>query len=483
MNLVILLEGRYIRFIQGSYKNGKIKISGSSIIDLFDSGLLNSDYFDVAKLLPIVRQHINENKYEKCKVKLVLNNKQVIYRELSVPSSNTQDETRTLVKNEMIMSLNLTDDYLVNYILLEETEVDGDKMQRVLATAVLGTALSDYVDLMKKLKMKLVGLTVANDAVISLLNGISKDATTLFFDVNRSYMRLYLFDHGTYVLTRNIRTYEDESYDIEDLRRMINDNIAKMEQFQYTRNLDNPVTNVEIFGNNKYLRFLPAETYDFGGSVSVLEKRSIYNGVERYETLVNALGAYIPSEIENDFMGLLKERHAVKKGMNTNTKAIVKVLVICLLGLGVVVAALGGGVAFFKIKTKVSNSYINDSDNQAEFAKADAIVKRDKALDDMVTQTETIKAQIEAAPKLNAKLLASIYSNKISAKITSLTYDLSTVAINAEVANSTDAAVYTQNLENSGLYDTVTYTGFSGSETYNFTVNAVVKGGAPVESK
>ncbi|MEG0823102.1 MAG: hypothetical protein RSG07_01205, partial [Erysipelotrichaceae bacterium] len=159
MNLVILLEGRYIRFIQGSYKNGKIKISGSSIIDLFDSGLLNSDYFDVAKLLPIVRQHINENKYEKCKVKLVLNNKQVIYRELSVPSSNTQDETRTLVKNEMIMSLNLTDDYLVNYILLEETEVDGDKMQRVLATAVLGSALSDYVDLMKKLKMKLVGLT------------------------------------------------------------------------------------------------------------------------------------------------------------------------------------------------------------------------------------------------------------------------------------------------------------------------------------
>ncbi|MEG0822973.1 MAG: hypothetical protein RSG07_00535, partial [Erysipelotrichaceae bacterium] len=274
-----------------------------------------------------------------------------------------------------------------------------------------------------------------------------------------------------------------ESYDIEDLRRMINDNIAKMEQFQYTRNLDNPVTNVEIFGNNKYLRFLPAETYDFGGSVSVLEKRSIYNGVERYETLVNALGAYIPSEIENDFMGLLKERHAVKKGMNTNTKAIVKVLVLCLLGLGLVVAALGGGVAFFKIKTKVANSYINDSDNQTEFAKADKIVKRDKALDDMVAQSATIKAQIDAAPKLDAKLLASIYSNKISAKITSLTYDLSTVAISAEVTDSKDAAIYTQNLENTGLYDSVTYTGFNGSEKYSFTVNAVVKGGAPVESK
>lgn len=468
MNLVILFEGRYIRFVRGSFKNGKIKIVGSSIIDLFDNGLVNSDYYDARKLLPIIRQHIIENKYEKCKVKVVLNNKQVIYRELSVPAVD-KSETLNLVKNEMIISLNLSEDYLVNYIHLEDVEQDDEKSQRVLATAVLSMAMSDYVNLMKNLKMKLVELTVANDAVIGLLKNISKDATTLYFDVNRSYMRLYLFDHGKYVLTRNIRTYEDENYDIEDLRRMINDNIAKMEQFQYTRNLDAPIEKVEIFGNNKYLRFLPAENYDFSGEVAVIEKRPLYGNVERYETQVNALGAFVPTDNENDFMTLLKKHKTVTANkMNAATRSIIKTLIVCISVLAIMFGALFGYKIFIGLQIGQVEDYVEDTEVQKEYAKANKVIKRDSKLDDILLATKRTQNSLAQKAKFSNTLYNLVTNSGVT--VISYSFDGKIVRIVAKATSTASPRAYAKILTDSKLFKSVDYYGFT-SDTSGATFN------------
>lgn len=117
MILVILFEGQYIRFYQFSDNPHDLELKKSSVIDLNEKEIYNDDVYDLTKLEAIVRDEVKKQKYPRKNVKILLNNRQLILRELSVPMGN-EDETQTMVANEMIMSLNLSNDYVVTYTKL-----------------------------------------------------------------------------------------------------------------------------------------------------------------------------------------------------------------------------------------------------------------------------------------------------------------------------------------------------------------------------
>ena len=64
-----------------------------------------------------------------------INNSSVIYRELIIPEV---DERRIplIVRSEMISNLNLSPDYIMDYIVLNEFEEDTSKFLRIFSLIV-----------------------------------------------------------------------------------------------------------------------------------------------------------------------------------------------------------------------------------------------------------------------------------------------------------------------------------------------------------
>ncbi|HAH94731.1 MAG TPA: hypothetical protein DCM01_13350, partial [Dielma fastidiosa] len=88
MILVILFEGQYIRFYQFSDNPHDLELKKSSVIDLNEKEIYNDDVYDLTKLETIVRDEVKKQKYPRKNVKILLNNRQLILRELSVPMGN-----------------------------------------------------------------------------------------------------------------------------------------------------------------------------------------------------------------------------------------------------------------------------------------------------------------------------------------------------------------------------------------------------------
>ena len=71
-----------------------------------------------------------------------------------------EDETQTMVANEMIMSLNLSNDYVVTYTKLGNTNENGIEEQRVFASAIQEKTLAGYKQMMKDVYKRQVLLSM-----------------------------------------------------------------------------------------------------------------------------------------------------------------------------------------------------------------------------------------------------------------------------------------------------------------------------------
>lgn len=484
MNLIILFEGRYVRFIQGTYKGGRIQIVKQSAIDLYEHELYNQDLYDTNKLMPLIKVHMKEQKYGKKNIRVVLNNRQVIYRELSIPVANRNDSLN-MVRNEMIASLNLNDDYLVNYVLIDKKKDEkGEEYQRVLGTALLTSVLTRYLDLFKNVGVKIDSINVANDAVIKILKDVNNTKMTLYFDINKNYMRLFLFDRGEYVLTRNIRYYEDENYEIEDLKRMIIDNINKMEQFQSSRDREMTIEKVELFGNSKYIRYLADEEYgDY--EVSVLSSKPLYKDIANYEAYVNALGALMGVDNNYNFINLLKKyekqhKSAGKKGNGGKTLRNSTIL-----GVLIVVAVVGYqfGMKFVtEGKIKKTNNYINSPSVQERYLAAEHLVQSFERMQELQNITEDVKAQLHAMARFDQKAYDAIFTSDIT--VTSLTFNQESMfTLTADAKESTGPAAYVAHLKSKDFISEINYNGYSGDTgRYSFTITFKYDGGQSDEN-
>lgn len=258
---------------------------------LDQSGIINRENFAL-----LLNQHLEEQNIKEKKVNLCLNNSSIIYRELFIPKV---DEKRIpfLVRSEMMSALNLTPDYIMDYIALEEVVKNEDPMYRVLAVAVLEDAITSYLETMKMADLKVEVIDSATNAIIKMMEFAEISNTTHQFvvaDVQNGYLRLYLFDDGIYVLSRNTRISSLSSENKEEVLGEIVENISKMVQFTFTRN-NKGISNIIYVGHDELLeqiKELVNTSLEIPGEVfsELLKQQNIEDFQNKH---VNALGVLL----------------------------------------------------------------------------------------------------------------------------------------------------------------------------------------------
>lgn len=474
MVLIILFEGQYIRFYQFSDKTHDLELVKSSVINLDEKGIYNDDVYDLSRVEVVVNEEIKQNKYPRKNVKILLNNRQLILRELTVPMGN-DDETQTMVSNEMIMSLNLSSDYVVTYTLLGIVNEGGIEEQRVFASAIQEKTLLGYKQMMKTCRLRCSSIQTSTANLLQYLCTVEKEKTALFVEYNTDHVRSFLFEKGNFVLLRTLKDVVD-GLDEEAFTQSLFDNIAKMDQFQFTRNRYQPIEEIQVFGNNVNLQNFTKINQDSGRPIILLDKPIMMRTISNYYQVLAGACALFETHTVGFLPAYGKKSKKREKIKNKSKNRLLVTTIVSLLIMG-----LSSGAVFaydYYLTGKLSELAAEISAREVSVKEANEILaefSRVNSLDNLLTSIQDMK---DSTVKLTPSVTALLTWNKASTvHIETASYANQTLEIHGIAQNNTDCAAYARLLDNSGLFMMVNYTGFELQEGgYDFIMTAILKG-------
>jgi len=249
MAISIEVRNNRIYVIDANVNNGRVVCKKAFTLELPEGILDAKGIMDNVQFARILESGLSENHIKTKKASVCINNPSVIYRELVIPRVDDKKMT-FVVRSEMISSLNLTNEYIIDYLILDEYLDQRRPFYRILAVAILDSAMKSIVDTFKSMKILPIVVETSTSAIIKYVDiaGISSDgAPIIVADIEDNALKLYLFEEGKYILTRNTKISE-EMADRSSLIGVIEDNVNKMVQFQFTRPSHQGVKKIFLFG-------------------------------------------------------------------------------------------------------------------------------------------------------------------------------------------------------------------------------------------
>jgi Tfp pilus assembly PilM family ATPase len=297
MAISIEFKSGIINLVEAKVKKNNIEVKKSHSFEFPESWVDAAGIQEMDSMVLLFEQVLEDQGFDDKVCTICINNSSIIYRELNVPKIEDR-KMPLLVRSEMMDVLNLTPDYIMDFIALDEIEVDAVQSYRLLAVASLSSALESYITLMKRLKLKLVTIDSATNAIIKtvgLTPSINEKEQVILVDVGSGHLRLYLFELGQYILSRNTRLVSLNDSSREEVIATIEDNINKMIQFSYTRGTKGGIKNIVLIGQDEILPDLMKRVAeDLFVPCEVLESPLFISGDQPFQSrYINAIGALV----------------------------------------------------------------------------------------------------------------------------------------------------------------------------------------------
>ena len=255
MAISIEVRNNRIHIVEANVKNTSVTCKKAFSLDLPDGVLDAKGIIDTVQFGRILESGLASRQIKSKKVSLCINNPSIIYREIVVPRVDDK-KLAFVVRSEMISSLNLTNEYIIDFIILDEYIDQHRPFYRILAVAVLDSAMRSFIDTLRSIKLKTTVVETSTSAIINYVDvsGIADNGEPIIIaDIEDGALKLYLFEEKKYVLTRNTKISDLNSDDKKGLIGVIEDNINKMVQFQFTRPTRQGIKHIYLIGKVDFL--------------------------------------------------------------------------------------------------------------------------------------------------------------------------------------------------------------------------------------
>jgi len=298
MPIAIEFKSDTINIVEVRSKSGVFDMRNAQTLSFPDEWLDAQGIKEMDDFYLLMNQALEVGNYKSKETYLCINNISVIYRELIVPNIETK-KLAMVVRSEMMDVLNLTPDYVMDFITIEElVNENNEPMIRVLAVASLSSALESYISLMKRLKLKLVCIDSSTNAIIKFVDKIPELNSLeqlIFVDVGNGHLRLYLFEFGKYILSRNAKLLYLKNSADDEVIGVIEEHINKMIQFSFTRENKSGTKRIVLAGKDELLAELNTRVLeDLLVPCEILPQPSFLTGTGDFETrFVNTFGTLI----------------------------------------------------------------------------------------------------------------------------------------------------------------------------------------------
>lgn len=297
MTLSIEFKTGVINLVEAKVRKSSIDIKKVHSFEFPENWVDQSGIIEMDLIEILFEQIFRDLRFTEKTCSICINNSSIIYRELIVPKIDDK-KMPLLVRSDMMDALNLTPDYIMDFIILNELDVEGTPSYRLLAVASQSMAIESYITLMKRLKLKLLAIDSATNSVLKIIDTLPSVASkeqVIVADVGSGHLRLYLFEFGQYVLSRNTRLISFNETTQEENIVTIEDNINKMIQYSYTRGNKSGIKDILIFGQDEILNDLKARiNEDLLVPCSILESPTFVHWDETFQTkYTNAIGTLV----------------------------------------------------------------------------------------------------------------------------------------------------------------------------------------------
>ena len=298
MPIVFEFRNDIVNIIEARGKNSIYDVKKACSIAIPEEWMDSQGFKVMDDLYLLLSSTMDMEKFKMKDAVICVNNPSVIYREIIVPNIDKK-RMALVVRSEMMDVLNLTPDYIMDYIVIEEFDAeDGTKMSRLLAVASLSSAIESYIELMKKMKLKLTTIDTSTNAIIKLVDAspnLKSIDQLILVDCGKKHLRLYLFESGKYILTRNAKIAPMNDVTDEEAINIIEDNINKMIQFSFTRENKSGDKKIVLAGRDIILEELKTKVLeDLLVPCEVLSKPNfIYSDLEFETCYINAYSALL----------------------------------------------------------------------------------------------------------------------------------------------------------------------------------------------
>jgi len=295
MPLSIEIRFKQMNVVQTAVTKNRVHYKKTFIVDLQDGWIDAKGIADQAAVAFALNKAFEENGIKEKKCTLCINNHSVIYRELTIPKVDDK-RIAFVVRSEMIASLDLAHDVIIDYIIIDEIVEDHKTHLRVLAVAITEKALTGYVNLFTKLNLKVDAVDTAISSIIKLVSKsdlFEGNEPIVVADFEQDIMKLYLFENKKYVLLRNTKLNDYDSNHKIDWIDYVEDNVNKMLQYQFTRPSHESVKKVVLFGDHPLIPDVKSAISESLSVETILyPKPSFLSGREEsYLPYLNAIGA------------------------------------------------------------------------------------------------------------------------------------------------------------------------------------------------
>lgn len=170
-----------------------------------------------------------------------------IFRELVVPYVEGK-KLNILVRSEMMNTLNLSNDYLIDYVVLNEFEDDKGHFLNIMAVAIHHDYMESYMKMFKSANLKVKVADFGTNTLAKMVdasNQLHVNQLSIVLSISQNYLRMHLFDSFDYTFTRSLVLSDDLP-----LVEQVVENLNKMIQFMYTKVSVQEYTQVILTGDD-----------------------------------------------------------------------------------------------------------------------------------------------------------------------------------------------------------------------------------------
>lgn len=188
--------------------------------------------------------------------------------------------------------------------------------------------------------------------------------------------------------------------------------------------------------------------------------------------------------LEPNQMNFLEQYSIVVEGKkkNLDLQKILKPLIAVLIVVLAIFVLLEVVLIGMKAQNKSLNKYVNDESNVASYNEALAVKDKIGLVNSQKANLESLMAAIDSYPNVDEEFFAAISNTATNNGVKVINYGYANATGYLTLtctANSTPGiSQFVRDLEKLGLFDSVTYTGFAGTDEggNNFSISAVCLG-------
>lgn len=304
------ITDRNIRIIKGVENKNKISISSAATLNIDEDIIVNGHVKDVPRLATIMNQKIKQNRMMDKDAIISISSNMTIFKELSIRKTAKEQEFTRMVKAEMQAKVGIDDTYAISYSIVGTENQEG--MMTVLATACPIEVIDSYKRVFSMLGIALRSVIIGCNCITKVLLSDERNRSKmplLAVQIDNNFISLNIYENNQLSFSR-FASIDPADYDnsADYVYEAVNENIFRMLQFHKSRNANEPIRNVILYGDTKeYIRITrDLEQMDINTSVITVPKNvKGYQNLE-FSLYANAIGAMFSRNKSTEKINLLE---------------------------------------------------------------------------------------------------------------------------------------------------------------------------------